>query len=157
MFAAIVVSGMIAIITAAAMVKRRTMESVVHAYDLYLYATWSTISYLWADFRGYVLALIGSILALALAAWIAWRLDPLRGGRRRTAMAFCVFVVASWGFAELKGERRHMQFFFDNLYVSSFYASWGETIETLLRGQLVEAASAASGPLFDLPSSCTPP
>jgi len=27
-----------------------------------------------------------------------------------------------------------MQFYFENLYVSSFYASWGETLEALWRG-----------------------
>ena len=42
--------------------------------------------------------------------------------------------------AQAKGERRHMQFDHQNLDVSSFYASWGETLETLWRGALLEAA-----------------
>ena len=33
-----------------------------------------------------------------------------------------------------------MQFYYENLYVSSFYASWGETLEALWRGALLEAA-----------------
>jgi hypothetical protein len=41
--------------------------------------------------------------------------------------------------AEVKGERRHAQYYLDGLYLSSFYSSWAETIETLWRGQLIEA------------------
>ena len=49
-----------------------------------------------------------------------------------------------------------MQFYYENLYVSSFYASWGETLETLWRGALMEAApkAAAMSPAFALPISC---
>jgi phosphoglycerol transferase MdoB-like AlkP superfamily enzyme len=49
-----------------------------------------------------------------------------------------------------------MQFHFENLYVSSFYASWGETIETLWRGALLEAAPAAAfaAPGFTIPRGC---
>ena len=36
-----------------------------------------------------------------------------------------------------------MQFYYENLYVSSFYASWGETLEALWRGALLEAAPRA--------------
>ena len=47
-----------------------------------------------------------------------------------------------------------MQFYFENLYVSSFYTSWAETAETLWRGQLVEAAPHAPGKPFALPTGC---
>ena len=49
-----------------------------------------------------------------------------------------------------------MQFYYENLYVSSFYASWGETLETLWRGALLEAApqAAAATPAFAIPTSC---
>ena len=49
-----------------------------------------------------------------------------------------------------------MQFYYENLYVSSFYASWGETLETLWRGALLEAAprAAAANAAFSIPASC---
>jgi hypothetical protein len=50
-----------------------------------------------------------------------------------------------------------MQFYYQNLYVSSFYASWGETLEALWRGALLEAApkAAAATPAFAIPNTCT--
>ena len=53
-------------------------------------------------------------------------------------------VALAWYGADAKGERRHMQFYYENLYVSSFYASWGETLEALWRGALLEAAPRAA-------------
>ena len=49
-----------------------------------------------------------------------------------------------------------MQFYYENLYVSSFYASWGETLEALWRGALLEAAprAAAADPPSPFRSSC---
>ena len=49
-----------------------------------------------------------------------------------------------------------MQFYYQNLYVSSFYASWGETLETLWRGALLEAApkATAATPAFAIPTAC---
>ena len=75
-----------------------------------------------------------------------------------SALAFLAFVGLSWYGAYAKGERRHMQFYYENLYVSSFYASWGETLETLWRGAIMEAAprAAAGGPGFLIPTSCVP-
>ena len=50
-----------------------------------------------------------------------------------------------------------MQFYYENLYVSSFYASWGETLEALWRGALLEAAPrAAAGAAFTIPSRARP-
>src|SRR4029450_8511097 len=76
--------------------------------------------------------------------------------RHWSALAGILFVALAWYGAETKGERRHMQFYYQNLYVSSFYASWGETLETLWRGALLEAAprAAAQGPAFSIPTSC---
>ena len=148
---------LIAIIYLTAATKRKIMFSVVHAYDLVFYlSSWSTISYLWSDFRFYVLAFLGGLAALIIATLVAWRIDGTRVSRQSAAMAFVVAsAVGAWG-AQAKGERRHMQFFFENLYVSSFYASWSETIETLLRGQLIEAARHAHGPRLVVPDTCAP-
>ena len=147
LFATVLVTALVMlVVVAAATAKRAVMNMVVHAYDLFFYfSSWSTVSYLWSDQRRYMLAAAVAVLrrrfcrlarlpprqhprvALAGRRWRWWRLRLL-----------------AWYGAQTKGERRHMQFYYANLYVSSFYASWGETLETLWRGALLEAAPAAA-------------
>ena len=152
MFSAAVIATFVAIIVVVATIKRQIMNMVVHAYDIFFYlSSWSTISFLWSDHRHYLLGLAAAVLALGLIGWIAFRLDPTRVRRSHAAMAAVLLVGLAWYGAAIKGERRHMQFHFENLLVSSFYASWGETLETLWRGQLVEAASDGGGRRFAIP------
>ena len=156
LFASVVVASLVAIIVAAAAAKRATMNMVAHAYDLFFYlSSWSTVSYLWSDQRRYVLVALGACVAMGLAGWLAYRLDSTRIERRWSALLLAAFVLLAWYGAHSKGERRHMQFYYSNLYVSSFYASWGETLEALWRGALLEAApnASASAP-FMIPSRC---
>jgi phosphoglycerol transferase MdoB-like AlkP superfamily enzyme len=157
LFALVLTGALIATIAAAASVKRATMNMVVHAYDLFFYlSSWSTISYLWSDHRRYVLGLVGALLATAIAARIAYHADSIRVHRLWSAVAGILFIAVAWYGAETKGERRHMQFYYQNLYVSSFYASWAETLETLWRGALLEAApkATAATPAFTIPAGC---
>src|SRR2546430_225371 len=101
-------------------------------------------------------AVSGARLGMTAAAWLACRADSTRVSRRWAALALPLFAALAWYGADAKGERRHMQFYYENLYVSSFYASWGETLETLWRGALLEAAprAAAAAPAFSIPASC---
>jgi phosphoglycerol transferase MdoB-like AlkP superfamily enzyme len=156
LFATVVVASLVAVIVWAASSKRAMMNMVVHAYDLFFYlSSWSTVSYMWSDQRRYVVGLIAACLATALVGWMAYRLDSTRVARRRAVLLLAVFVSLAWYGAYSKGERRHMQFYYSNLYVSSFYASWGETVEALWRGALLEAASRATAPsTFTIPSRC---
>jgi hypothetical protein len=157
LFSVVLTAALVATIAAAASAKRATMNMVVHAYDLFFYlSSWSTISYLWSDQRRYLLALAGAVFSVAVAAWLAYRADGTRVSRYGAALALPICVGLAWYGADAKGERRHMQFYYENLYVSSFYASWGETLEALWRGALLEAAprAAAAGPGFAIPSSC---
>jgi phosphoglycerol transferase MdoB-like AlkP superfamily enzyme len=138
-----------------AAVKRSIMNMVVHAYDLIFYlSSWSTISFLWSDHRRYVVALLAAVLAILAVSTFAWRADPSRVPRRWAAAALILFasLAALGGYA--KGERRHMQFYYSGLYLSSFYASWGETLEALYRGTLLEAALKPDGPAFAIPTTC---
>ena len=155
-FASAIVAALVAMIVAAASVKRATMNMVAHAYDLFFYlSSWSTISYLWSDQRRYVVAAIAACLALAVLGRIVYCLDSTRIARGHSALLLAAFVALAFFGAVGKGERRHMQFYYSNLYVSSFYASWGETVEALWRGALLEAAprlTAASQ--FTIPSRC---
>jgi Ca2+/Na+ antiporter len=158
LFSTTVTAAVVCIILAAATAKRATMNMVVHAYDLYFYlSSWSTVSYLWSDQRRYLLGALAIVVVATLVCWFSYRLDCTRVARGRSALALCAFVFLAWYAAEAKGERRHMQFYYSNLYVSSFYASWGETLEALWRGALMEAAprgTKAGG--FVVPTRCNP-
>ncbi len=159
LFSTVVIASIVAVIVVAASVKQAVMNMVVHAYDFFFYlSSWSTVSYLWSDHRRYFLTSIGALIAAALTGALAYRADSTRVPRPCSALALVLFVGLSWYGAYAKGERRHMQFYYENLYVSSFYASWGETLETLWRGAIMEAAprAAAAGPGFLIPTSCTP-
>jgi len=158
LFATTVVALLVVLIVAISSVKRAVMNMVMHAYDIIFYlSSWSTISYLWSDQRRYLVALAGALIGFSGAAWLAYRADGTCVRRRGAAVALPLAIVLAWYGAAAKGERRHMQFYYENLYVSSFYASWGETLEALWRGELLEAAprAAAAGPAFSLPTACT--
>ena len=159
LFATVLTGALVAVIVAAASVKRATMNMVVHAYDFVLLlrapgrpsaicgATTGATWWRWSQ----------PCWRMALAAWLAYRLDSTRVSRalgRRWPLPCS--SLARLVRAEAKGERRHMQFYYENLYVSSFYASWGETIEALWRGALLEAAprAAAARRLSRIPRSC---
>src|SRR5262249_57562958 len=95
----------------------------------------------------------GSVGGVAIGA-LASRADPSRLPRRWAAAGLIACALMAGFGAYAKGERRHMQFYYSGLYLSSFYASWGETIEALYRGTLMEAALNHGGPAFTIPSSC---
>jgi phosphoglycerol transferase MdoB-like AlkP superfamily enzyme len=155
LFSAVLVAMLVVMVAAAASAKRQMMDMVVHAYDLFFYLnSWATVSYVWSDHRQYI---VYSVLLLSLTgavSWFLWRADPTRVARRPAfTAALLLAAVAAWA-ASAKGERRHTQFWWEALYVSSFYSSWSETIETLWRGTLLEAAPAATGPQLAIPADC---
>jgi phosphoglycerol transferase MdoB-like AlkP superfamily enzyme len=156
LFASVLVGCLVISIVVAASAKHAAMNMAVHAYDLVFYlGSWPTVSYLWSDHRRYVLTALGALLVAALAALRAYRLDGTRVPRRWSAVVLAVSVLVAWHGAMNKGERRHMQFYFSNLFVSSFYASWAETIEAFWRGTLMEAAPhAATAAPFTIPTRC---
>jgi len=155
LFSVTLVSAIVTIVVIASTVKRRTMDMVVHAYDLIFYfSSWSTITFLASEYRAYVIALLVALALTVATGVIAFRVDGTRIRRRHAATALAAAVVIAAGGAAWKGGRPHTLFYWEDLYVSSFYASWSETLETLWRGQLVEAAPEAPGPAFKLPTSC---
>jgi len=158
MFAAVSVACLVTLLVVAATVKLAIMNMVIHAYDLFFYlSSWSTLSYLWSDHRRYVLTALAGLLVVGLAARRAYRLDGTRVPRRWSAVALAVAVLVAWSGAASKSERRHMQFYLPNLFVSSFYASWGETLAAFWRGALIEAdPESAAAPPFKIPPGCSP-
>lgn len=157
LFSVGVAAAVVAMIVVAADVKRRYIEMVLHAYDIVFYLTSvATIRFLWVDHKIYLIAIVASLAGtLLLAKWL-YRIDPTRVPRHASvAIALLSAAIAAWA-AEAKGERRNTLFYWDNLYLSSFYASWSETIETLMRGQLIEALRSQKKPAFVIPASCEP-
>jgi phosphoglycerol transferase MdoB-like AlkP superfamily enzyme len=155
LFASVFIGALVGIVIAAATAKRHMMDMVLHAYDIFFYfSSWSTVSYLWSDHRIYVLQLLGAFALTALAAAAAWRMDASRIARVPALAAAVVLAGLTMLGAEMKGERRHTQFYWEDLFLTSFYASWAETAETLWRGTLLEAAAHQSAKPFALSNRC---
>jgi hypothetical protein len=153
--ASVLVNAFIGIVATIAWAKQQAMDMVLHAYDIVFYlSSRSTIGYLWNDFRTYVVALMAALLATAIAGAVAYRFDATRVHRRSAFIAIILLTLVSGVAALLKDERRHTQYYWDDLHISSFYSSWAETLETLWRGQLIEAANSAPGPQFAMPTDC---
>jgi hypothetical protein len=157
-FSSLIVTLLVATIVAASSIKHATMNMMVHAYDLIFYlGSWSTVRYLWSDHTRYVVGAGGALLAAAIIGVLAYRLDTTRIARSRSAVALAVWALVAWSGGAAMGERRHMLFYFENLYLSSFYASWGETVEALWRGALLEAdPSSGFAPALPIPAHCDP-
>jgi len=142
----------VATIVIASGIKQFYIEMVLHAYDVVFYLTsWSTILFLWVDHKSILLALVGMIALAVVAGLVLWQLDGSRVPRRISA-TLCVLctALAVWA-SYAKGERRNTLFFWDHHYLSSFYSSWSETLETLWKGQLLDALKTQSMPPFKVP------
>ena len=156
LFALAVVAAVIAMIVTAADVKRHYIEMVLHAYDVVFYLTSpATMSYLWVDHRVELMAIAASFTATGILGYVLYRCDSSRIPRNLSAAALILCIATATWASYAKGERRNTLFFWDNLYLSSFYASWSETLETLWRGQLLDASRSQGKPLFKVPANCT--
>lgn len=154
--ATLFVTLLVTIVVQSAAVKHKAMNMSVHAYDLVFYLTSSsTLSFLWASYRSELMVLVAALLGMALALFAAYRMDATRISWMIALPLMLVFAAATAWSAVMKGERRHTQQYWEDLVVSTFYSSWPETVETLWRGQLIDAADAAPGPLFAIPDDCT--
>ena len=148
----------VVVVTTISSLKLKYMNMVLHAYDITYYLMSSTnLGFLVANYGSSVLAALIAIAAAALIAVVAWRVDPVRVRRPVAALLFVAFAAGATVAGISVGERRHSLFQYHGMYVSSFYRSWAETIETLLRGQLMEAADTAEQlPPLAPAVSCTP-
>jgi Sulfatase len=148
---------MIIIVVYASAAKHKAMDMVVHAYDIVFYLTSpSTLVFLWSEYRAQMVQLIIALAAFIASVGLAYRVDGTRISRWIAIPALFAFAALTGTAAIMKGERRHTQQYWDDLVVSTFYSSWPETIETLWRGQLIEAATAGGGKPFVVPAGCDP-
>jgi phosphoglycerol transferase MdoB-like AlkP superfamily enzyme len=154
--ASVLVNALLGIVAIVSWAKQQAMDMALHAYDVVFYlSSWATIDYLWNGFRIHVAALLAAVLATAIAACVAYRLDATRVSRGSALIAVVVLTVAAGVAAAFKAERRHNQYYWGDSHISSFYSSWAETAEMLWRGQLIDAANSAPGPHFAVPTDCT--
>jgi len=155
LFATVLVAGLSLAIVLGASIKLKKMNMVMHAYDLLFYlSSWSTVTYLWYDYRSYFVSILAAILGTVLVSVIAYQIDGSRISRRNAALAAALLATIAYGAAVAKGERRHTEFAYAGQYLTFFFTSWPETLETLWRGQLLEAALKAPGPPFRVPARC---
>jgi phosphoglycerol transferase MdoB-like AlkP superfamily enzyme len=158
LLAVVLTVAQVVVVTTISSLKLKYMNMVLHAYDITYYLMSSTnIGFLIANYGRPVLAALLAIAAAALIAAFAWRVDPVRVQRRVAAFVLLAFAVGTAVAGLSVGERRHSLFQYHGMYVSSFYRSWAETIETLIRGQLMEASDKAPQlPPLTPVVSCTP-
>lgn len=149
------VTAIIVVVIVAATVKHKYIGMVLHAYDFAFYLlSPGTLWYLWIDFRWELISLMAAAAVIVAMSVVLYRVDPTRIPRPTSALAALVFLVAAFGADKVRGERPHTLFYWNDLFVSSFYSSWAETAVTLWRGQLIEASHAAAGKPFAAPVSC---
>ena len=156
----IAIGAMIAFVVGVSSAKRALEKMAMHAYDLYFYfPTWGLLTSLWTHHRSFLLAVIGAAVLTLAALAMAWSLERprLRRGYPMLVCALCIAVGVAASHEKI--ERRHTQLYWEDLFVSSFYGTWPETLETLLRGEILESTSIVSRrpPLLSLAQmSCTP-
>lgn len=158
MFATVVATAQVIIVSLSAIVKLKTMDMLVHAYDLFFYfRSLSTVTYLAKSFPLYAYGLMSALLATVIAGFVMYRLDPLRVSRVKAALLAPVFFGIGMIALNSIGERRHMHLYYENRFLSTYYGSWPETIRTLMSGTLLEAAPQASGPPLAPFDNCATP
>ncbi len=145
LFAAVITVAQVALVTTVSSLKLKYMNMVLHAYDItYYLMSITNLSFLVANYGSSVFAALFLVMLAALASAVVWRMEPARVTRPVAATLLFVFATGATA-AGLSVERAAPYAVrVQGMYVSSFYRSWSETIETLMRGQLMEAAAAAS-------------
>ncbi len=143
----ILIGAMIAFIVGVALVKRSVEMMSFHAYDLFFYFPDARLlAHLWAEHRGFMIAVTAGAVVTVAGVIFGWLIEQPRLRRLHAACLCVVCIVIGGAASHEKIERRHTQFYWEDLFVSSFYGSWPETLETLLRGQILESAPASRRP-----------
>jgi phosphoglycerol transferase MdoB-like AlkP superfamily enzyme len=156
LFATVVGAAQVGVVTIAAMVKLRMMDMLVHAYDLFFYfKSWSTVTYLAGAYPVYIFSLAGAMFGAFVLIIIVYRLDGARVTRWKAAVCSVLLFVSAIAALESLGERRHMHLYYSNRFLSTYYGSWPETVYTLWRGQIFEAAATSGGRLFQPLGTCS--
>jgi hypothetical protein len=158
LFASLIASSLVAVVFLISLEKQATMHMGLHSYDLFFYLNASTLEFLWGDYRRYVVAVLAALAAATILAALTWRFDTTRLSRLASGLSLIAAIAMAGAFepqASAQGGAFRL-FTQDDSFVSAFYLSWNETWDTLLRGQLMEAAARTALPDFASESQCTP-
>ena len=153
----IIVTALAGIIVAASTVKVELMHMAVHAYDVVYYlSSPATLTFLVAKYPLVMAQLFGALGALAAITYLSHRIDETRVPRLYSAVGIVCLALLTAAAAKSKDARAAWRLFEDGLALTKFLGSWPETIDTIWRGQLVEAAAGPSGAPLSVPQSCHP-
>jgi hypothetical protein len=157
--AAVLVVAMLGIVRTVSSAKQQASEALLHAYDLVaVLGSRSTLAEAWSQHRSLALGIAATVLAAGLVSWLTARSDVTRVPRRHAACALAMLAILAWVADTARGHRRHTEFYFENAYVTFFYASWAETLQALWRGSLIETAGPlpVERPLLGAKADCSP-
>lgn len=159
--AALMAVTLVAIVRTISYTKQQATEVVLHAYDLVSFlSSPAAFADVWSGHGALVLGVAAAAIATAGGIWIALRVEGTRVSRTHAAAAVALLAGVAWSADTARGERRHTEFYFENAYVTFFYASWSETVQALWRGRLIEAAGPGRAEpqprRLEVPASCAP-
>jgi hypothetical protein len=156
LLSATIAASIVAFVLAISFIKRAQSDFILHAWDLFDTALWrfSLIDIARAYPFATALAALSIATMVCAPLILIWR-EPRNVRRLPALAAFVICALAGAVIARVEGGPRHMQFTFPDRHVSSFYSSWPEALETLARGQLIDAAPGR-GAAFDPAPACTP-
>ena len=154
----LLIGAMIAFVAGVSLYKRSLEKMAMHAYDFYFFfPTPKLLLSLWSNHRLFLVVVLSCILATAVLAIVAWHVEKPRVRRIYPVLAFALFTFLSFFAAQEKVERRNTQFYWDDMFLASFFSSVAETFEAVARGQLLEAATSSSArPALVGGAACTP-
>jgi hypothetical protein len=158
LFATLIAGAQVIIVAVAAVVKLKFMDMLVHAYDLFFYfRSLSTVAFLAREYPLYTFGLFGCLSATVLLSGLLWWLDGARVSRWKAFGASLLFSGVALAGQDSTGQRRHMHLYYPERFLSTYYGSWPETLETIWRGQMIEAATYAPGLAFGGVGTCATP
>ena len=155
--AAVATGGLVVLFHQTSRFKSDETSMLLHAFDVIAaFSSPAAIGELVAAHPGYALALTGCAVATLLLALLALRWDQTPIRRWRAAGVMIIATAAACAAAVGKDTRPHTLYYFWNIHLSSFLASWPDAIGALARGRLIEAAPVAALPPFRAHEACTP-
>jgi hypothetical protein len=158
LFASVIASSLVAVVFLASLEKRATMNMGLHSYDLFFYLNADTFEFLWGDYRRCVVVVLSALAAATVLAALTWRFDTIRIPRLASGISVVAAIAMAATFEpQASAEGGAFRLFTQkDSFVSAFYLSWREAWNTLVRGQLMEAAARTPLPDFASEAPCTP-
>jgi hypothetical protein len=156
--ATVLLAALVTLLRAVAVLAQEPTGVVLHTYDVAAFVrTGSAFAGLWRDDPLYAVGLLVSPAITGILGWIAWQLDSTRLPRVHGLATVAGFLLLAGVGALTKDITRHTAFYYEDRYLSFWLSSWPDTIRTLWRGSLIEAARGVPpAPAMQASVGCTP-